>query len=195
MSMSEANAVLTYWYGGGDKEKRPKWFGGGEKGAEEIKQKFGDLVVKARNNELKHWEDGPKSTFALILLLDQFCRSIYKGTPQAHDYDPYAEQLTKKLLEGNPPKHFSFSRAGRWFIYMPLMHAEDKETQELSLQLYTQLAKEDEEGYSRVLNYAILHKEVVDRFGRFPQRNKNIGRENTPEEEEWLRDLPDKYKW
>jgi len=93
-----------------------------------------------------------------------------------------------------------FSPAARLFLYLPLEHSEDRGKQELSVQLFAQLEKdtkgtEEEAAGKGWYQFACLHKEVVDRFGRFPQRNKVLGRENTPEEEEWLNNLPVKFKW
>lgn len=178
----EANDVLNYWFGGGDRSKRPKWFGGGEEAAQEIRDKFEPLVEKARNDELKYWEHDPKATLALILLQDQFLRSLFK------------------FIQRGTHDHLKFSAAARLFIYLPLEHSENKDTQAINVQLFAQLEKdckggEDESSGNAWYKFACSHKEVVDLFGRFPQRNKVLGRENTPEEEEWLNNLPDRFKW
>lgn len=196
----EANDVLNYWFGGGDRSKRPKWFGGGEEAAKEVKDKFGPLVEKARNDELMHWENDPKATLALIILQDQFLRSLFKGSPTAFSRDTYCEELAKKFIQRETHDHLKFSAAARVFIYLPLEHSENRETQEMNVQLFAQLEKdckggEDESSGNVWYKFACLHKEVVDQFGRFPQRNKVLGRENTPEEDEWLNNLPDRFKW
>jgi len=200
MSYKEANEVLNYWFGGGDPSKRPRWFGGGEETAKEIKDKFGPLVEKARNDELKHWENDPKATLALILLQDQFMRSIYKGNPLFTSRDPHCEELARKFLKQETHDHLKFSPAGRAFLYLPLEHSENRETQELSIQMFAKLEEDtkgtESESYAKGWHrFACLHKEVVDQFGRFPQRNKVLGRENTPEEEDWLNNMPDRFKW
>ncbi|KAL9982320.1 hypothetical protein ACROYT_G004348 [Oculina patagonica] len=200
MSYKEANEVLNYWFGGGDRSKRPRWFEGGEEAAQEIRDKFGALVEKARNDELKHWENDPKATLALILLQDQFLRSLYKGTPAAYSRDPYCLELSRKFIQRETHDHLKFSPAARAFIYLPFEHSENRDDQELGLQLFAQIEKdtvgsEEEAFWKKFHQFAGLHKEVVDKFGRFPQRNKFLGRDNTPEEEEWLDNLPDRYKW
>lgn len=200
MSYKEANDVLNYWFGAGDPSKRPKWFGGGEETTEEIRNKFGLLVEKARNDELAHWENDPKATLALILLQDQFMRSLYKGRPEFTCKDPYCVKLARKFMQRESHDHLKFSAAGRAFLYLPFEHSEDRECQELSVKLYAQLEEDtkgtDHETYGKQwYRFACLHKEVVDQFGRFPQRNKVLGRENTPEEEDWLNNMPDRFKW
>jgi len=200
MSYKEANDVLTYWFGGGVISKRPRWFGGGEEAAQEIRDKFDTLVEKARNDELKHWENDPKATLALIILQDQFLRSLHKGSPVATSRDLYCQELAEKFIQRDTHDHLKFSPAARLFLYLPLEHSEDRGKQELSVQLFAQLEKdtkgtEEEAAGKGWYQFACLHKEVVDRFGRFPQRNKVLGRENTPEEEEWLNNLPVKFKW
>lgn len=200
MSYKEANDVLNYWFGGGDPAKRPRWCGGGEEAAQEIRNKFGALVEKARNDELKHWENDPKACLALILLQDQFMRSLYKGKPEFTSRDPYCEELARKFIKRETHDHLKFSPAGRGFLYLPFEHSENRESQELSVQLFAKL-EEDTKGTESESNskgwhrFACLHKEVVDQFGRFPQRNKVLGRENTPEEEDWLNNMPDRFKW
>ncbi|KAJ7378834.1 hypothetical protein OS493_020432 [Desmophyllum pertusum] len=131
--------------GGGDRSKRPQWFGGGEEAAKEIRNQ----VEKARHDELKHWENDAKATLALILLQDQFLRSLYKGSPIATSRDPYCQELSLK------PQ---------------------------CVQLFEQLEKDckggqDESTAKGWHQFAILHKDVVDKFGRFPQRNKVLGRD------------------
>lgn len=200
MSYKEANDVLYYWFGGGDPSKRARWFGGGEEAAKEIRDKFGTLVEKARNDELKHWENDPKATLALILLQDQFMRSVYKGNPLFTSRDQYCEELAKKFLKRETHDHLQFSPAGRCFLYLPLEHSENRDSQELSVQMFAKLEEdtkgtEDESAGKTWHRFAALHKEVVDQFGRFPQRNKVLGRENTPDEEEWLNNMPDRFIW
>ncbi|KAL9982321.1 hypothetical protein ACROYT_G004349 [Oculina patagonica] len=139
-------------------------------------------------------------TLALILLQDQFLRSLYKGTPAAFSRDPYCLELSRKFLQRETHDHLKFSHAARLFIYLPIEHSENRDNQELSVQLFAQLEKDmlggEEEATGKSWHrFAGLHKEVVDKFGRYPQRNKFLSRENTPEEEEWLNNLPDHYKW
>ncbi|XP_020913602.1 uncharacterized protein LOC110251250 [Exaiptasia diaphana] len=200
MSGREWGAVLDYWFGGGDPSKRPKWFGGGEAGAQEIREKFGHLVEKARNDELKHWEDDPKATLALIILQDQFCRSLYKGTPKSFDRDPYCNMLAKKFLEQKTHDHLKMSISGRLFIYLPIEHSENIDDQKLSVELFKKLQEDtvgtSEEGAGKgFLDFAEKHLHIVEKFGRFPARNAAIGRENTPEETEWLANPPAGYSF
>jgi len=142
MSYKEANDVLNYWFGGGDRSKRPRWFRGGEEATPEIRDKFEMLVEKARNDELKHWENDPKATLALIILQDQFLRSLYKGSPVAFSRDLHCQVLAQKFIQRETHDHLKFSPAARIFIYLPIEHSEDRDKQELNVQLFAQLEKD-----------------------------------------------------
>ncbi|XP_032231164.1 uncharacterized protein LOC5506826 [Nematostella vectensis] len=202
MPIPEAQEVLNYWFGGPERDpsKRAKWFGGGEAGDREVKDKFGDLVEKARNDELKHWEEDADATLALIILQDQFCRSIYRGTSKAFDRDPYCVKLAEKFLEKKTHDHEKYQPTERFFMYLPFEHAEDKDLQARSVHLFEKLLEDakstpDAKSAEFWFDFASKHKFVVDKFGRFPARNKAIGRENTPEEQEFLDNPPPGYKW
>ncbi|EDO35411.1 predicted protein [Nematostella vectensis] len=189
--------VLTYWFGPGAEKK---WFNGGPAVDAEIRKKFGKLVDEAYQGGLKDWELDPKPSLALIILCDQFTRNIYKGTPKAFGGDVRARVMTSKFLERSTHDHRKHSLSERSFIYMPLMHSENIQDQVTSVQLYERLAQDaTSTPYAQQtrlnFDFAKKHKEVVDRFGRYPQRNAVLQRQNSPEEQEFLDNLPDKYKW
>ncbi|EDO35425.1 predicted protein [Nematostella vectensis] len=157
-------------------------------------------VEKARNDELKHWEEDADATLALIILQDQFCRSIYRGTSKAFDRDPYCVKLAEKFLEKKTHDHEKYQPTERFFMYLPFEHAEDKDLQARSVHLFEKLLEDakstpDAKSAEFWFDFASKHKFVVDKFGRFPARNKAIGRENTPEEQEFLDNPPPGYKW
>ncbi|PFX17995.1 uncharacterized protein LOC111340120 [Stylophora pistillata] len=189
--------VLDYWFSPGAEKK---WFHGGTQVDEEIRQKFSSLVEKAVQGELKEWETEPKPSLALIILTDQFTRSIFRNSAKAFSGDARARAIARKFIDGKTHNHLEFPFAERGFMYLPFEHSENKEDQELSVSLMTRLAEdfkgtEHEDMAKGYIDFATRHKEVIDKFGRYPQRNKSLGRENTPEEEEFLNNIPDRYKW
>lgn len=190
-------SVLDYWFSSGDPSK---WFGGGPQVDEEIKEKFGSLVDEAIQGNLKEWESEPRPSLALIILTDQFTRNIYRNTAKAFAGDGRALSVARKFIEGETHNHLDHSYAERFFMNMPFLHSENLEDQEVSVKLASKLAEDSKgsefEGMGKgVLDFATRHKEVIDKFGRYPQRNKSLGRENTLEEEEFLKNVPDRYKW
>lgn len=189
--------VLDYWFEPGGEMK---WFQGGPQVAKEIQEKFGAIVNKAIAGDLKEWEKEPNPSLALIILTDQFTRSIFKGTPQAFSGDAIARPLSRKFIEGKTHNHLEFTCSERAFIYIPFEHNEDIEDQELAVKLFAKLADdfkgtEDQERTINFLEFAKKHKEVIEMFGRFPQRNKALGRENTQKEEQFMSNIPEGYKW
>ncbi len=119
---------------------------------------------------------------ALILLLDQFSRNLFRNEPKAFAADPKARKFARYAIDQGYDKGINVWATS--FFYAPFGHSEVLEDQELSVKLYTAL------GYERFLAAAISHHDAIANFGRFPHRNAVLGRENTPEEEEYLKDLP-----
>ncbi len=170
-----ARAVLDFWF----QEIDPKfWFAKDEDFDRHLAMRFGADVEHALAGGLLLWEDRPEARLALILLLDQFPRNLYRDTAKAFAGDARALALTLDAMargwdrELPPPE--------RQFLYMPLMHAEDAAIQGKSVAAFTALGDEDS------LNYAIRHKRIICRFGRYPHRNDALGRPSTPEEKAFL---------
>lgn len=164
------------------------WFGEDEAFDLEIEREFGDDVLAASEGKLDHWAKAPRGRLALILLLDQFRRNIYRGTPKAFDKDKAALKL---CVEGAMAKNDQgLSPIERVFFYMPLQHAESSKIQAKSVELYTKLAESVSptfrETFQTVAYYAELHRDIIEQFGRFPHRNQMQGRQNTPAEDEYL---------
>jgi len=170
------------------------WFGEDAVFDHEIEKEFSDDVEKACNGELDHWADEPQGRLALIILIDQFRRNLYRGTAKAFSHDKVALKL---CVEGAMErKDKGLTPIQRVFFYMPLQHAESRKVQAKSVELYDRLAESVsptlQETFLTVAQFAELHKDIVDQFGRFPHRNTLLGRENTPEEDEYLAgDSPD----
>jgi len=170
------------------------WFGEDAVFDHEIEKGFSDDVERASNGELDHWADEPQGRLALIILIDQFRRNLYRGTAKAFSHDKVALKL---CVEGAMErKDKGLTPIQRVFFYMPLQHAESRKVQAKSVELYDRLAESVsptlQETFLTVAQFAELHKDIVDQFGRFPHRNSLLGRENTPEENEYLAgDSPD----
>ena len=184
--------VLAFWFGeirdGWTAEERGQlWFGGAQNDAEIIRR-FGAALERAGRGELDEWAATPDGMLALIVLLDQFTRVAGRGTARAFANDGRALAWAETALArgwdaGMPPPH-------RQFLCMPFMHSEDPARQERSVELFSALAESLPPGREKIaealLFHAREHRDLVARFGRFPHRNKILGRENTPEESEWL---------
>lgn len=144
-----------------------------------IEQRFSDYLQAAKNHQLATWRDQPRGRLAEIIVLDQFSRNIHRDTPDAFAADDQAVQLTLKTIESGDD--LSLTPNERSFIYMPLMHSEASHIHELAVEKFTQLGNESN------LQFELKHKEIIDRFGRYPHRNDILGRESTPEEIEFLK--------
>jgi uncharacterized protein (DUF924 family) len=194
------DAILDFWF----KEQAlsaPQidrrmdiWFGGDEVFDLECKKEFAGDVDAASAGELDHWAKQPRGRLALILLIDQFRRNIYRNTAAAFAKDNVALKL---CLEGAMTKgDEGLTAIQRAFFYMPLQHAESRKVQSKSVELFQKLAASVSptyrETFETIAQFAELHSDIIEKFGRFPHRNKLLERENTPEENEYLSgDSPD----
>jgi len=194
------DAVLDFWF----KEQElsaPRidrrmdiWFSEDPVFDHEIEKEFASEVAKASKGQLNHWASKPRGRLALIILIDQFRRNIHRNTAKAFSKD----QLALKLcVQGAMEKaDRELAPIQKVFFYMPLQHAESRKVQAKSVELYRRLAETVSptlrETFMTVAQFAELHKDIIDRFGRFPHRNELLDRENTPEEDEYLAgDAPD----
>ena len=164
------------------------WFGEDPVFDHEIEREFKNDVEAASDGRLMHWANAPRGRLALILLLDQFRRNIYRGTADAFSHDKMALKL---CVEGAMDKKDSgLSPIEKVFFYMPLQHSESKKVQAKSVALYSRLAEAVtptyRETFETIAQFAELHADIVETFGRFPHRNALLGRGNSPEEAEYL---------
>ena len=197
--MDEALEVRRFWFGRlplkpeGMQARLALWFGtdaAQQRRADElIRSRFGSLLERAAAGELAVWADSPRRRLSLILLLDQFPRSVYRGTGRAFAGDREALALTLSGMQSAADA--ALTPVERIFFYMPLQHAELRDAQDESVAAYRRLLNEAPEElkamFASSLEYAELHRSIVARFGRFPQRNRALGRANTAEEEGYLR--------
>jgi len=174
-----ANDVLRFWF---EDIEHVRWFKRDPNFDKELEQRFGGLLELASNDELEHWCDTPHGTLALIIVLDQFSRNIYRDSPRAFEADPKALQLTVDGIQQGLDEKLSLEQ--RSFVYLPLRHAENLEMQQLGLKKTREL---NDAGYGTD-KYALHHLELIERFGRFPHRNDVLGRGNTVDEELYLRE-------
>ena len=177
MSLTAAH-VLDFWFGPPPHATRDTWFRKDPAFDATIREGFGDAVAAARAGDFHSWRRSPRGALALVILLDQFTRNIYRDTPRAFAGDALALDIAKAAVDqGFDRKLDAFER---WFLYLPFEHAEDWAMQERSLTLFGQLAADT--GDRTALHWAEKHAEVIRRFGRYPHRNAILGRPSSPEE-------------
>jgi len=184
----DAQEVLDFWFlpssDPGHGQQRAEWFRKDDAFDAVIRERFGAAINHAIAGGLREWdEEGPRGVLARILVLDQFTRNAYRGTPESFAGDVLALNAARQLVASGA--HLALSPCDRSFAYMPFEHAEDARTQEQSVELFTDLAA-SHEGFSQSLDYAHRHRGVIARFGRFPHRNPILGRASTPEELDYL---------
>jgi uncharacterized protein (DUF924 family) len=193
-------AVLAFWFAEPELSapqidtRMDVWFGEDSVFDLECKKQFDGDVEDASEGRLDHWAHQPRGRLALILLLDQFRRNIYRNTAGAFAKDKAA---LKFCVEGAMAKvDRGLQPIERAFFYMPLQHAESRKVQAKSVELYNKLAQAVtltfRGTFETIAQFAELHRDIVEQFGRFPHRNRLLGRANTPEEDEYLAgDSPD----
>ncbi len=164
------------------------WFGEDPIFDEEVAREFSDEVELASNGKLDHWAHKPMGRLALIILLDQFRRNIYRNKAEAFSHDKAALKL---CVEGAmEKKDKGLTPIQRAFFYMPLQHAESRKVQQKSAEIFNKLASAVsntyKETFETIAQFAELHADIVQQFGRFPHRNAILGRKNSPEEDEYL---------
>ena len=185
--------ILDFWFGDppeGDERPRGKelWFVKSAAVDRQISKKFGRLVDKAVAGELDDWASTPKGRLAVIILLDQFNRNIHRERPEAYRGDEAALQLCYDGLDDAMDKALTTEQ--RCFFYMPMMHAEDTDAQlacvDTFQELVDEVSGEAKELCESFLKHAREHRDVVERFERFPHRNPILGRTSTPDESAFL---------
>ncbi len=187
-----ARAVLDFWFlapgapaGGAARPARPEWFRKDPAFDAAIRERFGKDVDAALAGEREAWNSGAAGCLALILLLDQFTRNIFRDTPQAFAGDAAALALADTAIADACDRALPPVR--RWFLYLPFMHAESLPVQERSVALFGELARQGGDAFASALDYAVRHRDVIARFGRFPHRNAILGRESTLAESAFLK--------
>lgn len=190
-----AHELLSFWFGDLGHADLPTsdrtnlWFGENPTLKDVMVKTFGKDFEAAKDGGLKEWADTPRGRLALIILLDQFSRSLYRNSENAFKHDKTAQELCIEGLKDKMDQHLTLIE--RVFFYMPLVHAEDEKIQDQSIQLFQHLVSlsmsETTQVYQLFLAYAYAHFRVIKEFGRFPQRNSILGRKSTAEEIAFLK--------
>ncbi|KPF42583.1 DUF924 family protein [Rhizobium sp. AAP43] len=176
--MTGAEAVVTFWREAG----RQKWFTKDDAFDQAIHDHFRDLHFRAARNEFPDWIETPEGALALMILLDQFPRNLFRGSGHAFATDPLALSLAREAIARGHDRAVEPELAA--FFYLPFEHSEDLANQERSVELFKAL--HERAGDQDYLDYAIVHRDIIARFGRFPHRNAALGRETTADEQAFL---------
>ncbi len=169
--------VLGFWF---SEQTRPRWWDKDDAFDAEVTRRFGAVHAQAAAGKLADWERTPEGALALILCLDQFPRNMYRGTPRAFATDDKARAAAETAIGRGHDLTFE-DIDHRLFYYLPLEHSERIEDQDRCVALVRERCPG-----SNYVKFALAHRDVIRRFGRFPHRNAILGRRNTPEEEEYL---------
>ena len=174
--MTEIEEILNFWF----KECKPEqWFKKNEDFDQMIKNRFSSAIEDAINGKLDSWEETETGCLALIILLDQFTRNVFRDTPRAFAGDERALALSQLCFNNDYLTNLDIHR--RQFMLMPMMHSENLAVQDAALPLFKKYASEKD------YEYAEKHRDIIARFGRFPHRNVILGRKSTNEELEFLK--------
>lgn len=187
--------VLDFWFGPLNSaqdyptDKVKAWFIKDANFDNTIRVQFEDSIQAAAKGNLDHWKATPEGNLALIVLLDQMTRNIYRNTPEAFAYDPIAQEITLTAIKnGDDQKVLPLQRV---FFYMPLEHAENLDLQNQSVAAFKRLVdtvpSEVQHHFKSFYEYAIAHQRIIERFGRFPHRNQILDRDPTTEEIKFLK--------
>jgi uncharacterized protein (DUF924 family) len=180
-----AQDVLDFWFA---EAGVAHWFAADAAFDAQIRTRFGKAVEAAANGRLDDWMATPPGWLALLILLDQFPRNLYRDDPRAWAADARAQRVALSGLAHGDDRQLPAVQ--RVFAYLPLEHAEDSALQQRSVDLFEALCAEvpteRRKQFEEFLDYARRHREVIARFGRFPHRNATLGRVSTPEETLYL---------
>jgi len=192
--LETVDSILAYWFGAYPdraalaKERADLWWSKDSEVDNEIRERFESSVQWAGEGKLNAWLAQPRGRLALIILTDQFPRNIYRDSPRAFAFDAKALDWSLAGIELGCDR--ALRPIERVFFYLPLEHSERLAHQERSVRMFSEIvptaASDQREIFEYYLNFAILHRDIVARFGRFPHRNRILGWSSTPEELDFL---------
>ncbi|CAI5498773.1 unnamed protein product [Closterium sp. Naga37s-1] len=196
--------ILAFWFGefmrpgydgpapapSDEVAKARVWFSKNDDVDAFIRTRFAPLIPLAASGQLAGWEDTPHGALALLVLLDQFTRNSFRGSPDAFAQDHVALEIAKRAIDKGFDRQVP--RVGQPFFYLPFEHAEDLAAQDRCIELMTQMVEDAPEGpvkgfFNGGLNFAHRHRDIIVKFGRYPHRNDALGRESTPAEVEFMK--------
>ncbi|MES2857930.1 MAG: DUF924 family protein [Pseudomonadota bacterium] len=172
--MKSASEIVAFWRQAG----MDKWFGGGRAFDDECRALLHDEHLAASRREFEHWLGNAEGALALVILLDQIPRNIFRGSAHGYATDPLALHYAARAIEAGLDAQVDAEL--RMFLYLPFEHSEAMADQDRAVALLTAL------GNDNLLAYGKAHRDVILQFGRFPHRNAALGRDTTPEEQAWL---------
>ena len=174
--MTTPQQLLEFWFDGDPSTHRQVWF---EKDADfdQSCTRFADALCAAKTGALDEWAITPHGALALVILIDQFSRNLFRGSPETYAGDAKARAVARAAIERGFDQQVGPIERG--FFYLPFEHSEELTDQADSVRLFTPLGDD-------AAKWAKHHHDIVQRFGRFPHRNTVLGRACTPEEEAWL---------
>ncbi len=167
--------IIDFWFA---ERSRDLWFNSTPELDAQLRDRFIDTWLAAAEENYNAWEESPEGALALVIILDQFPLNIFRGNPLSYATEPQARRISKAAIERGFDKNLTDEQRG--FIYMPFMHSEEMADQERSIELF------DQPGLEQSLRFALHHRDIVQRFGRFPHRNEILGRHSTRDELDYL---------
>jgi uncharacterized protein (DUF924 family) len=195
-TLPEYEGVLSSWFGtldddgAADREHTQRWWKKDPAFDELVRDRFGPLHAEVALGSRDHWLTSTRGRLAMVIVLDQFSRNMFRGNGRSFAYDERALAVALDAIDRH--LHRDLARDERTFFYMPLMHSEDSAIQDRSVELFTQFCNELPEKGRKVLSanveFSKRHREIVRRFGRFPHRNALLGRVSSPAEVEFLKE-------
>lgn len=184
--------VLDFWFGEDplkETDNMERWFSKNRAFDESIRASFEAMVSDAAKGAFDDWSKTARGSLALVILLDQFPRNIYRDDPRSFENDQQARRIAEMALDRGFDQQLNAME--RCFLYLPLEHSEDIHAQDRSVALFTELAAtalpEESKAIAEAFEYAIRHRDVIQQFGRFPHRNEVLGRDNTKAEAAFLK--------
>jgi len=172
---TDVGEIIQFWF---SNDSRTHWFNSTPAFDQIIVSRFLTLYESAKNDELSEWVNDADGVLALIILLDQFPLNMFRGKAECFETEAESRRVANYAIEQGLDEALSDEQKA--FLYMPLMHSENLLDQDKSIALY------EKAGLNENVRFAKHHREIIKRFARFPHRNAILGRENTPEEVEYL---------
>lgn len=174
--------MIDFWFSA---PVRPGWFNATRELDQEIESRFAATWEIARDGELAHWSASPQGALALVIVLDQFPLNMFRGRPESFSTESASRRVADQAISAGFDRRLADEHKA--FLYMPFMHSEALADQDRSVGLYQSA------GLMNNLRFALHHREIVRRFGRFPHRNAILGRSSSPAELAWL-DSPEAFR-